>query len=280
MDIWIIRDGEKAGPIHDFEVRRKIESGELPGSTPAWHEGLDGWKPLKEIGLFAREFEQKGPPPLPDVPYQDAGSGPVAAPQETFYLRRFWARWLDLTLYSGFWWLGLWAAGQDIAATLLNPWVMFLRYVPWFAIEALLIHKQATTPGKWLLGLRVTNQNGSHLDLGEAIRRSLRVMFTGVGFGWSLLAVFCQALSLFTARRLGCTLWDYTGGHRVTVDPMNPFRIMALVFLFAGGLLLQAIVVFPSAARIEAERNPEFKETYEKFLPWQLPGRSKDTAPE
>ena len=195
MDIWIIRDGEKIGPIHDFEIRRKIEAGELPASTPAWHEGLATWKPLIEIELFTREFEVPRPPPSRPLPRSGPGTRPDAAAgaQTTCYVRRFWARWLDLSLYSGLWWLGMWLARQDIEAILLNPWVMFLQYVPWFAFEALLIHKFATTPGKWLLGLRVINRNDSYLDLGDSIRRCLRVMFTGIGFGWSILALFCQA---------------------------------------------------------------------------------------
>ena len=57
MDIWIILDGEKIGPIHDFEIRRKIEAGELSATTPAWHEGLAAWKPLVEIELFTRAAE-------------------------------------------------------------------------------------------------------------------------------------------------------------------------------------------------------------------------------
>jgi uncharacterized RDD family membrane protein YckC len=274
MDIWIIREGEKTGPLHDFEIRRKIESGELPASTPAWHEGLDAWKPLGKIEIFSREFELKEPPPLPTPLERETTTEDDSARKETFYLRRFWARWLDLTLYSGFWWLGLWAVGQNIEAILLNQWILFLQYVPWFALEALLIHKFATTPGKWLLGLRVTNKNQSHLDLREAIRRSLRVMFTGVGFGYSVLAIFCQALSIFTARRLGATLWDHTGGHQVPAAQLNPFRIIALVFLFAGGMLLQSIVVFPYVAEIAARQNPELRETYEKVLPYTLPKRS------
>ena len=56
MDIWIIRNGEKAGPIHDYEARRKIEAGELTRDIPAWHEGLDAWRPLGEIPLFKDEF--------------------------------------------------------------------------------------------------------------------------------------------------------------------------------------------------------------------------------
>ena len=36
MEIWIIRDGEKVGPIHDYDIRRKIETRELSRETMAW----------------------------------------------------------------------------------------------------------------------------------------------------------------------------------------------------------------------------------------------------
>ena len=273
MDVWIIRDGEKAGPIHDFEIRRIIETGELPATTPAWHEGLDAWKPLIEIDLFTREFERVAtPPPFENSPLNNL---PPPLPQKAAYGRRFWARWFDLYLFTGFWWLAMWAVRQDIEAALLNPWVMFFQCVPWFALEALLIQQFGTTPGKWLLGLQVTNNDGSRLDLAAAIRRSLRVMFSGVGFGWGLLAVFCQALSLFTAKRLGAPLWDHRGGHQVTARPLRPFRLVAFVFLFAGALQLQMIVVSPYLFEMAGKSFPTLKRQYEENPPWHLPERSK-----
>jgi uncharacterized RDD family membrane protein YckC len=273
MDVWIIRDGEKAGPIHDFEIRRKIETGELPATTPAWHEGLDAWKPLIEIDLFTREFELAAAlPPAENPPAQIL---PPPLPSKTAYGRRFWARWFDLYLYTGFWWLGMWVVGQDIEAALLNPWLMFFQCVPWFAFEALLIHKFGTTPGKWLLGLQVANLDGSRLDLAASIRRVLRVMFSGVGFGWGLLAVFCQALSLFTAKRLGAPLWDHSGGHQVTASPLSPVRLVALVILFAGALQLQMIVVAPYLFEMAGKTFPVLKEQYERNPPWHLPEKSK-----
>ena len=104
MDIWIIRDGEKIGPIHDFEVRRQIANGTLPATTPAWHEGLPAWKPLVEIDLFTREFELPSTPepsPLASDDSSETNFTPPPLPAQTHYGRRFWARWLDLTLYSG-----------------------------------------------------------------------------------------------------------------------------------------------------------------------------------
>lgn len=285
MDIWIIRNGEKLGPIHDFEVRRKIEDGELPADTPAWHEGLGAWRPLIEIDLFTREFElvdtpQKSAPQAEEDFLPSSRTTPPPLPAPTYYGRRFWARWFDLTLYSSLWWLAMWGARQNIEAVLFNPWIMFLQYVPWFAIEALLIHYVGTTPGKWLLGLHVVNKDDSRLTLAESIRRALRVLFIGIGFGWGPLSLFCQALSLFTAKRLGNPLWDHSGGHRVNVSPLNPFRAITLVFLFFGAAQLQMLVLPPvlNPALVEKMDQwlPGFKKEFESNPQWHLPDRSRN----
>ncbi len=272
MDIWIILNGEKAGPFRDFEIRRKIEDGELPTTCPAWHEGLEKWLPLGEIDLFKREFTlTPAATQLNKFPSEVSATPP---PLKHHYLRRFWARWFDLSLFAGLWWLALWGAGRDISATMLNPWIMVLQFVPWFVLETVLLQHLGTTPGKWLLGLHVHNLNGSLLNLSESLRRSGRVLFTGIGFGWSLLAVFCQILSIITARRLGKPLWDYLGGHQVDVARLNPFRVVAFVLLFAGALYLQAIVTSPHTFELLSKQFPEYKQIYEKGPPWwHLPKR-------
>lgn len=276
MDIWIILEGEKVGPLHDFEIRRKIETGELSRDTAAWHEGLAAWKALDQIEIFNREFELVAQPLTTDLdPFPPAHPTPPPLPVKTFYLRRFWARWFDLSLYSALWWLGMWAACQNIGSAWLNQWVMFSQLIPWFVVEAVLLHYFSTTPGKWLLGLRVVNKDGSRLDLSATTLRSLRVIFTGIGFGWGLLALFCQALSLFTARRLGTTLWDHAGGHQVTVGSLKPFRILTLVLLFFTALQLQMAIISPYVFELVGQSFPELKKEYDKNPPWHLPKRSK-----
>lgn len=289
MEVWIILNGEKVGPMHDFEVRRKIETKELPAETPAWYEGLAAWKPLSEIDLFAREFEggeavsmaatdpaMGGLAGFPDSSSDDpASDGPPVA-SWSGYIRRFWARWFDLYLYSGIWWLGMWAAGQDIEAALTNSWVTFLHFVPWFALETLMIQYWGTTPGKWLLGLSVSNRDGSRLDLAAAVRRSLRVLFTGIGFGWGMLSLVCQIISLFTARWLGDPLWDRTGGHQVVSTRLKPLKVTLLVFAFFGALQLQMIVTSPYLIKLMGDALPAaLKAEVEKNPPWHLPERHR-----
>ena len=278
MEIWIIRDGEKVGPLHDFEIRRKITAGELPPETPAWHEGLGAWKPLQEIDLFKREFELI--PPLVEPPPLAREVSPPELPRAAptrALIRRFCARWLDLMLYSSLWWLGMWAAGQDIEAALVNPWIMFFHYMPWFVAESVMIHYFSTTPGKWLLGLKVVNLDDTRLDLSAATRRSMKVLFSGIGFGWYLLAFFCQLLSFVVAKRIGTTLWDHTGGHKVTGGRLSPFRLVSFVILFFVAIQLQAIVIPPNVSPAMLEKMdkmmPGFKAEYEKNPPWHLPKR-------
>lgn len=268
MDIWIIQDGEKSGPIHDFEIRRKIESGELPSSTPAWHEGLAAWKPLAELPLFQGEFDRvpaEESEPVPDLP------PPLPEPSVPF--RRFWARWFDLYLFAGVWWIAMWATGRDIGATLMNPWILLFQYVPWFVLETFLLHRFGTTPGKWLLGIRVINNDGSLLNLADATRRSARVLFVGIGFGLDIVTMICQIMAYFTTKRLGRPLWDHSGGHRVTAAPLHPLRIVAYVFILFVSLQLRVIVVAPYIMEEAAKSSPQIKELFEKYPPWHLPKR-------
>jgi uncharacterized RDD family membrane protein YckC len=276
MDIWIIRNGEKNGPFRDFEIRHKIEDGELSSTTAAWHQGLPAWQPLGEIDLFKREFELDHQQEIAGAIEEPSSPAitPPPLPKKNIYGRRFWARWFDLYLFSGIWWIAMWWAGRDIEATLSNPWVMIFQYVPWFILEAFLLHRFGFTPGKWLLGLKVTNTDGSALNLSASTRRSMRVLFTGIGFGWGLLAVFCQGLSLFTARRLGSPLWDHAGGHTVTSTPLSPLRVGALAVLFFAALQLQWIVVAPHIIKAVGNNFPKLQEQYQKNPPWHLPKRS------
>lgn len=276
MDVWIILDGEKSGPIHDFDIRKRIESGELPATTPTWHEGLATWRPLSEISLFSAEFDRPfvDSPATPATPVESRDrSLPPPLPVDPHVLRRFWARWLDLYFFSGIWWIAMWITGRDILDALSNPWVILFLYVPWFVIESLMLQRFATTPGKWLLGIRVLNNNGSFLSLSEATRRSARVLFLGIGFGWGYLAIICQVIALITTRRLGRPLWDHAAGHRIAVTPLQPMAVMGFIVAFFIALQLQFIVIAPYAMEAMSKDFPALKEWFEKNPPWHLPKR-------
>lgn len=277
MEIWLIRNGEKSGPYPDYEIRSRIEHEELEADARVWHEGLAEWIELGSVELFKNEFDKKTiaeAPPLPSDYLERLRKNPQkdTTPRPPLHLmRRFWARWLDIFVYAALWWVGMYLAGRDIGSTFANPWMLLTMYVPWFALESWLIHRFQVTPGKWLLGLKVVNDDGSVLPLKNSVWRSTRVMVTGIGFGWGLLAIFCQTMSWFTARRIGKPIWDYLGGHKVVAKPLNPVAILPVVFLFIAAAYLHMAVLGPHVEKYVLEQNPEYEEAYVLWRPMYFP---------
>ena len=276
MEIWLIKGGKKSGPYHDYEIREKIGHKELDGDEVAWHEGLPSWTKLSKIDIFSQEFEASEdpiqPPQLPKE-YLDKINAPGQGPEKPkrYLARRFWARWMDLVLYSAVWWLVMYAVGRDIEAAIRNPWLQLSDYVPWFVLEAWLIHRFGSTPGKWLMGLSVRNEDGSILDLKPSIWRSLRVLITGIGFGWGLLMVLCQGMSWFTTKRLGKPIWDHIGGHKIVTVPLKPIKIITLILLFFVAAQLQMAVRGPFEEKIVTDAYPNLKEFFENGNQWYFP---------
>lgn len=273
MELWLILDGEKAGPFQDFEIRRRIEHGELGADTPAWQQGQDQWRPLGEMPAFASEFERTASPhqEAAEEPAEQRGGKPPALPQERLLGRRFWARWMDIFVYNALWWLGMWACGRPIGAVLDSLLLMVLQLVPWFVLETILLHRFGTTPGKWLMGLRVVNADGSLLSLGAATLRSLRVWTGGVGFGLGPVALICQAFSLHLSRRLGRPLWDHVGGHFVRATPLASWRVAALALTMFVAVQLQMAVISPYVVKDVGQEFPALKEWFERYPPLHLP---------
>ena len=49
MNIYLVQDGEAAGPFTESEVRRWLADGRLDPGTYATSDGLGEWKPITEI---------------------------------------------------------------------------------------------------------------------------------------------------------------------------------------------------------------------------------------
>lgn len=276
MEIWLILNGKRSGPYPDYEIRGRIEHGQMEPEDKVWHEGLEEWTPVGELELFRNSFGDKkpdlaGPPALPEDYVGRILNEAAQLKPKPHFGRRFWARWMDLMGYSALWWLGMYFSGRDIGAAIANLWMLLIMYLPWFAIEAWMIQHFGRTPGKWLMGLRVVNEDGSQLALKPAIWRSLRVMVTGVGFGWLPLAVLCMTMSWFTTRRIGKPIWDHIGGHKVIAEPLSPFRTAALVILLFVALQLQMAVFGPHEEKIMSEAMPQYKEYFERDNKWYFP---------
>ena len=169
-------------------------------------------------------------------------------------LRRFWARWFDLHLFGLVWWGGMRLAGHDLAGLMTDMWMLVWQMLPWFAIEALLIHLWGTTPGKALLGVKVRQADGRPLAIGPSVWRALRVWTLGVGLGMPLMVILCQGLSFWVTRRVGRPLWDTAGDHRVSVAQVSTVRVVVFAGLFILLVALRTAVLMPAIEEIYGEQ--------------------------
>ncbi len=277
MEVWLAIDGEKKGPFRDFEVRGRIRRGELDGGVHAWYQGLPEWTPLEETPAFGNEFTRPAEEELREEPEAalETAPPPPPLPEKPAYGRRFWARWVDVHIYLAFWWLAMWALGRPIGPAMDSLVVALVQLLPWALLEAALIARYGVTPGKWLMGLRVENADGTRLNPGASLLRALRVLITGIGFGIGPLAILCQIFSVIAIRRFRRPLWDHMANHEVRAAPLRPLRVFAAALALYLSLQAQIAVTGPYLIEKMGVQFPALKEMWEKAPPTTLPQRDQ-----
>ncbi|MDA7514386.1 RDD family protein [bacterium] len=241
MKIWIIEDGEKKGPLEDYEVREQIRSGELRGETQCWYEGAPGWLPANEVHFFETEFEDKAPvilvpPPLP------------VKMNSAMLWRRLGARWFDIGLYSCLILFVMRLGDIRMMATPENPvsgWVSLAHFVPAIIFEGVFLHLWGASPGKMFLRLRVEDKDGKNLGLGAALMRSMRVWVLGVGMRMPILTLLGHGIALWMVRKRGAPLWDLVTGYRVPGQSLTGLRLGLFVAVLIVFWVLFFVIIWP-----------------------------------
>lgn len=155
---------------------------------------------------------------------------------------RFWARQIDIILYSfvgGF----LFAlafpasvnavvelpAGQLLLGILLLPFVLVL--------DAAVLSLTGGSIGKLLAGIRLETMNGERPSLETALRRNLILWTRGLWLGLPLLVLIGYSKAYGDVQADGRTVWDEATGTVVADGSGNELRTV-LVGAVAIGLML------------------------------------------
>lgn len=174
----------------------------------------------------------------------EALAGPPLPPAGAW--RRFFARLFDM------WWqIPLVAFTLTVVLSLLSP--AFLAWatsplgaqlfafvcIPFaFALDAALLARFGRSPGKALLGLRVTTCDGDRLRFRAALLRNLHMWLAG-------LALTIPLLNLVTMARQGLRIGEDLptsydeGKYRVDARPLGWRRVLG----FIGALLLMGVIL-------------------------------------
>lgn len=119
------------------------------------------------------------------------------------------------------------------------PIYIFAGTLLWAFVEANLLSSIGTTPGKWLLGIRVITHQGNKPVLLEAFKRSMGVWWYGLGAGCAPFMPLMMAVNCVRLMKNHPTTWDRKGRFIVTLRPRGYLKTpVSLVIVVAGCLLL------------------------------------------
>lgn len=162
--------------------------GVLAGQLVQIHEEK---KRLSDVTQVIRQIRQNGEeyPSLEPEPYLERLKGREtqdALISDRHPWRRYWARTLDSGLI-GVWMLAAFPGALEGGGKLFQMQFLALSLAAQILLEPLLLWAVGWTPGKLLLGIRVTNRNGERLTFQQATDRTINVLIYGLGFHAPLL---------------------------------------------------------------------------------------------
>ncbi len=98
--------------------------------------------------------------------------------------RRYFARILDLSFGNLILWVIL-SLIFRVNVTRIGGFVewllVYVQWGIWLPLEGLLLSRWGTTPGKWIMGIRVEHEDGRNLTFAEAVDRTWQVYIRGMG---------------------------------------------------------------------------------------------------
>ena len=123
-------------------------------------------------------------------------------------------------------------AEHPILSSALELVVIFVLFTLW---EPLFLSNAGTTPGKWLMGLRVRRKNGEKLSFPRALARFVSVWFVGMGAGIPVLSLILMLMARGKLTSDGATGWDEQLDTVVQHRKRHPL-VWVLMIVFVVGI--------------------------------------------
>ncbi len=151
---------------------------------------------------------------------------------------RYWARYIDMYLFISFiviLQLLIFPTKQ------LNEIIAALgAYFIWIFLEAQLMSTWGTTPGKWLLRIKVRDSNSNKLTLKTALKRSALVWT--IGTGMYIFSFITEIISYFMLRDQGITVWDRICKCNVKHEKIGSERIPVILGVLILPLFISIVI--------------------------------------
>lgn len=245
-NLWFYaQDNEQHGPL-TAEALRELLGSQLPASTMVWSEGMESWvaaskvdelvgvvpPPLKprlvvpqvEPAVGSAEGFGNGGPTVSSRPHTTVSApGNTSSAQERS--RQAWSRFLARTadIFLAYWILSI-PFGEQILTSSMSALYGPLIFMAIIPLEAWSLSRWGMTPGKWLFRVRVVHIENRLLTFEEAMRRTFKVMLSGMAFGIMLLQMLFNILAYKELMESGTTVWDRTYKSEVQHGARQPIH--------------------------------------------------------
>lgn len=284
MIIWLLENGERTGPHQIYDIRDRISNEELDADTLAWYEDAEGWVRLGDVPTYSSYFkksaseaalaeEEKITSELIDSLEKELANSNSSTPPELTSsshsrpnapgfsneplhpIRRFFARILDISLYT----ILLYIIKVQMG---INPLVIesmakeLMFQVPYLLLDGFALSYIGTTPGKWLLNIRLRAHDGQRLEFTTSLIRSIRVWVLGFAMQ-SPLIIISIPFSWFVATKYGKFLWDIPKNNITRCGPLSPFKLVGYFII-----MITASYIFSYFVP------PEYMPTMENWKAW------------
>lgn len=261
MKIWILKEGQKSGPHHDFEIRSMISDQEISADQLAWYEGLEAWKPIGEIELFEDAFPKAQEAIQPEEQAENNSSEEETETESKrkytpegkailtledgevgIYLwRRCFVRLFEFTLlFNSFLFFHL-VKGSNPVELVKEPKNLIILFITWALLENFCLHFLGTTIGKAMFGMRVERHDSKNLTLTQSVIRSLIAISMIFLCLDPVFALFTLVASIIFSKFRHALPWDIYARSRSRALPMTKMRVAAIImFLFTSLVILSA----------------------------------------
>ena len=245
---WYVQlNGIEEGPMTSQTLRSLAEAGRIYPDTPIRKEGMTKTIQASKIkGLLNQNVQA----PIINAqvsPVVDIDSGKTVTSEKSLVQVRpwvrYWARMFDISLFSlpaGFS-IGYFAPNafsEPGSEQFLGIFILFI----WAFIEASLLSTFGTTPGKLLFRIRFILTSGSKFSYSEALNRSLKVWWRGLGTGFPLISLFTLVIAHNRLKNNQQTSWDREGGFIINHEKIGVVRVLVAIAFFIFFFTLIGIV--------------------------------------
>lgn len=188
---------------------------------------------------------------------------------------RFFARCADYAIYTLLLYIGyhLILGNKPNFSILFQVCLLLASTVLMFIVEPMLLSTLGTTPGKWLLGISITRNEGGKLSYRDAFWRTVKMFQYGQGYHIPLYNLYCYWCCREDLQKDQLLLWDekYNCAYHVRGSKIVhgiAYILVAVAILIGETAILSYAELPRNKGNLSLE---EFAENYNDYLAYEMP---------